>query len=105
MCDKLGIEPTTFACYHKNNINKCMAMAVTDFVFGYSIDDGSDAMKLGFVRAQQYKIDDRLDNSNIETNVDGKRKVVSEKDDPWLVNCAVTLISLGTPYNPKFPLK
>lgn len=47
----------------------------------------------------------RLVTSNTETNPDGSRKVIHEKDDPWLVDCAVTGSSLGTPDDPKFPLK
>jgi len=82
-----------------------MAVAVTGFAFEHSIENGGDAMKLGFVRAQQYKIADRLVTSNTETNPDGSRKVIHEKDDPWLVDCAVTGSSLGTPDDPKFPLK
>ena len=31
------------------------------------------------------EIADRLVTSNTETNPDGSRKVVHEKDDPWLV--------------------
>ena len=62
-------------------------------------------MKLNFDRAQQYKISDHLVASNTVTNSDGSRKVVSEKDEMWLVGCAVTGSSLGTLDNPKFLLK
>ena len=71
MCAKLGIEPTIFACYHNNHINNCMAVSITAFAFEDSIDNGGDTMKLGFVRAQQYKISDRLVTSNTDTNYDG----------------------------------
>ena len=105
MCDDLGIEPTTFACCHRNHINKCMAVSVTAFAFEDSIDNGGDAVKLSFVRAQQYKISKCLVTSNTETNADGSRKVVREKNDLWLVDCAVTGSSIGTPDEPKFLLK
>ena len=62
-------------------------------------------MKLNFDRAQQYKISDCLVASNTVTNSDGSRKVVFEKDEIWLVSCAVTGSSLGTLDDPKFPLK
>ena len=105
MCTKIGIEPTTFACYHKNHINKCMAVAGTPFMLEDSIENGGDAMKLGFVCSHHYKISDRLVTSNTKTNADISRKVVREKNDQWLVDCSVTESSLGTPDNPKFPLK
>ena len=105
MCAELVINPTNFDWYHKNHINKCMAVAVTNFAFNYSIDNGGDAIKIGFVRAQQYNIANRLVTRNTETNADVSRKVVREKDDPWLVNCSVTGSRLGTPDNPKFLLK
>ena len=64
MCSELCIETDTFAWYHKNHINKCMAVAFTAFVLENSIENGGDAMKLVFVRTQQYKIADRLITSN-----------------------------------------
>ena len=105
MCAKLGIKPTTFACYHNNHINKCIAVAATAFALKDSIDNGGDTMKLGFVCSRQYKISYRLVTRNIKINSGGSRKLVREKDDPWLVDCAVTGSSLGTPDDPKFPLK
>ena len=74
-----------------------MAVAVTAFAFKDSIDNVGDAMKISFVCAQQYNISDHLVTSNTETNADGSRKVVREKYYPWLINCAVTGSSLGTP--------
>ena len=60
----------------QNHINKCTAVAVTTFSFKDSIENGSDAMKLGFVIVQQYNIADRLVTINTETNANGSRKVV-----------------------------
>ena len=105
MCADLGIEPTTFACYHRNHINNFMYVAVTAFAFKDSVENGGDAVKLGFVRAQQYKISDRLVISNTDTNYDGSSKVVREKDDLWPVDCAVTGSSICARDKPRFPLK
>ncbi len=55
-CEELGISPVTFAAYHKSHISKVMATAVVGFAFEDSIDNGGDAMKLGFYRAQTFTI-------------------------------------------------
>ena len=49
MCFKLGIKTHTFACYHKNHINKRMDVDVIAFAFEYSIENGGYVMKIGFV--------------------------------------------------------
>ena len=82
-----------------------MAVAVTDFAFEYSIENGGDEMKFGSVRAQQYKVYERLVTRNTDTNADVRRKVVCEKDYPWIFDCSVTGSILGTQDDPKFLLK
>ena len=51
-------------------------MAVTTFSFEDSIENGGDAMKLGFFIVQQYNIYDRLVTINTKPNADGSKKVV-----------------------------
>jgi hypothetical protein len=50
-CKELGISPVTFAAYHKSHISKVMATAVVGFAFKDSMDNGGEAMKLGFYQA------------------------------------------------------
>jgi hypothetical protein len=69
-----------------------MGVAFTAMAFEDTLENGGEAMKLGFFRAQQYKVADRA--------VAGRKR-----DDLYLVDCAVTGTTLGTPDDPKFPLK
>ena len=105
-CKELELDPVTFKAYHRNHVNKVMGVAVTAFAFEDSIENGGDALKLGFFRAQQYKIADKALNRT-ETLADGTEVTtnVRNRDDPYLVDCAVTGTDIGTPDDPKFPLK
>ena len=53
---EFGIDPKSFSAYHRNHINKCMAVALTAFAFIDSIENGGIAHKLGLYRAQAHKI-------------------------------------------------
>jgi hypothetical protein len=58
-CEELGIDAQTMRAYHKNHINKTMGTAITGFAFEDNIENGGEAMKLGFHRAQSRKIADK----------------------------------------------
>jgi hypothetical protein len=107
-CEELGIDPVTFAAYHKSHISKVMATAVTAFAFEDSIENGGDAIKLGLYRAQTHKIARKLQKQSVR-QLDGSFKqtgpVIRRKGDLYLVDCCVTGASHGTPDDPKFALK
>jgi hypothetical protein len=42
-CKELGIEQQSFQAYHKNHVNKVMAIAFTAFAFVDCIDNGGCA--------------------------------------------------------------
>jgi hypothetical protein len=49
LVEELNIDPVTFTAYHKSHISKVvLAMAVVGFAFEDSIDNGGEAIKLGF---------------------------------------------------------
>ena len=107
MCEELGIQPQTFSAYHKSHINKTMGIAFTGFAFEDCIENGGTAVKLDFVRAQGFKIADReqraaVRNENGQVRFSGE--ILRRKDDLYLVDCAVTGSSCGTPMDPKKPL-
>jgi hypothetical protein len=64
-CEELGISPVTFAAYHKSHISKVMAMAVVGLAFEDSIDNGVEAMKLGFYHAQTFKVAQKLQRESV----------------------------------------
>lgn len=105
-CKELELDPVTFKAYHRNHVNKVMGVAVTAFAFEDSIENGGDALKLGFFRAQQFKVADKAVNRTA-TLADGTVVThnVRNRDDAYLVDCAVTGTDIGTPDDPKFPLK
>jgi hypothetical protein len=59
-CEELGISPVTFAAYHKSHISKVMATAVVGFAFEDSIDNGGEAINLGFYCTQTFKVARKL---------------------------------------------
>jgi hypothetical protein len=105
---ELGIDPKSFSAYHRNHINKCMAVAFTAFAFIDSIENGGIAYKLGLYRAEGHKIAKQMVREAVR-QADGSIKysgpVVRKKGDLYLVDCAVTGSNPGTLDNPKFPLK
>ena len=97
-CDSLGLEATAMKAYHRNHINKVMGIAFVGFAFTDCIESGGEAIKLGFFRANSYKVAERMVKDR-KTNM-----VVRKKDDLYLVDCAVTGSNKGTSDDPKFPL-
>ncbi len=47
MCEELGIEKLKYCIYHKNHIEKGMAVAITAYAFDGSPDNGGDRLKIG----------------------------------------------------------
>jgi hypothetical protein len=58
-CEELGIDAQTMRAYHKSHINKTMGTVITGFAFEDNIENGGEAMKLGFHQAQSHKIADK----------------------------------------------
>jgi hypothetical protein len=108
-CAELGIEPHTFQAYHKSHINKTMGVAFVAFAFEDNFENGGEAMKLAFFRAQSNKVADREQRQAthhpppIGIKYDGP--VIRKKGDTYLVDCCVTGSTTGTATDPKFPLK
>jgi hypothetical protein len=107
-CEELGIDPQTFQAYHKSHINKTMAVAFTGFAFEDNIENGGEAFKLGFFRAQSHKIAEKEVREAVRQE-DGKLKyngpIVRRKGDAYLVDCCVTGSKVGTADDPKYPLQ
>ena len=105
---ELGIGRHSFSVYHRNHINKTMAVAFTAFAFEDSIDNGGTAHKLGFYRAQSNKVAEKMVRAS-ERQADGRitrsGEILRKKGDLYLVDCAVTGSNPGSADNPKFPLK
>jgi hypothetical protein len=59
-CKELGIEQQSFQAYHKNHINKVMAITFTASAFVDCIDNGGCAEKLALIRAQGKKVAARM---------------------------------------------
>jgi len=108
MCEELGIDKHAFEAYHKNHINKCMGVAFTAFAFEDNMENGGEAIKLGFFRAQSYKVAEKLVRESVR-QADGTMRQCGEikrrKDDLYMVDCAVTGSNVGTATDPKFALK
>ena len=92
------LPKATIKAYHKCHISKTMGVAVVGIAFQDSLENGGNAFKLRFERAQSAKVAQRL-----TKNKNGD--VLRKKGDVYLVDCAVTGSSYGTSTDPKFPLK
>jgi hypothetical protein len=107
-CKELGIEEKSFKAYHKNHINKVMAIAFTAFAFVDCIDNGGCAEKLAFIRAQGKKVAARRQRKAVKDKDTGRitysGDTVREKGEVYNVDCAVTGSNTGTPDDPKCPL-
>ena len=109
MCAELGIDYQNLEAYHKNHINKCMAVAFVGYAFEDNMENGGEAFKLEFLRAQSHKVVEKEIREGIRKE-DGRmgfkgNKVLFSRDDTRMVDCAVTGSTMGTADDPKFPLK
>ena len=109
MCVELGIDAASFEAYHKNHINKCMGVAFAGFAFEDSMENGGEAFKLAFLRAQSHKVVEKEIRQGIRKE-DGRmgfkgNPILYRRDDTRMVDCCVTGSKVGTADDPKFPLK
>lgn len=106
-CEELEISQQAFKAYHRNHINKCMGVAFTALAFEDSLENGGEAVKLGFFRAQSYKVAEKMVRESVR-QADGRMRqtgpIKRKRDDLYLVDCAVTGSNEGTSDSPKFAL-
>ena len=94
--------------YHRNHINKTMAVAFTAFAFEDSIENGGRAHKLGFYRAQSKKVAERQVRAAVRMDDGSIRRtgrVIKERGKLYPTDVSVTGSDPGTAKDPKFPLK
>ena len=107
-CKKFGLNKKFYKVYHRCHINKVMMTAFTAFAFEDCIENGGGAVKLGIFRAQSFKVAEREVRESVR-QADGSMKqtgsVKRNKDDLYLVDCAVTGSSDGTSKDPKCALQ
>jgi hypothetical protein len=48
MCEELGLDKMYTWIYHKNHVEKVMAVAVTGYAFEGNVDNGGHGVKIGF---------------------------------------------------------
>ena len=106
-CKEIGLDKKAFRLYHKNHIDKVMAVVVTGYAFENNIENGGTGLKLGFYRAQAVKRAQKMQresrrDENGMLKFDGK--IIWEKGDSYFSDCSVTGCNPGTDYDPKFPL-
>ena len=108
MCAELGITRQQKSAYHRNHINKIMAICIAGFAFEDSPDNGGIGVKLGFTRAQAAKIAKRTQREFSGISKDGNRqfkgKILRQPGDAYMVDVPVTGSNDGTADNPKFSL-
>lgn len=108
-CPAMGVQQKALFAYHKNHINKVMAIAVVAFAFNGTPDNGGTAIKLAFTRAQASKIANKLQRAYSGMTAGGQRQfqgpVVRRRGDAYSVDTTVTGSNEGTSDNPKFSLK
>ena len=106
-CKELGIEQHNYSAYHKNHINKVMAIAFTAFAFVDSIENGGVAEKLAFIRAQGKKVASKTQKKGVRQPNGSIRycgDIIRQKNDVYNVDCAVTGSNNGSVDDPKCPL-
>jgi len=108
ICAELGIMRQQKSAYHRNHINKIMAICIAGFAFEDTPDNGGIGVKLGFTRAQAAKIAKRTQREFSGISKAGKRqfkgKILRRPEDPYMVDVPVTGSNDGTADNPKFSL-
>ena len=59
MCEILGIDKTHTYLYHRNHINKVMAVAFTAYAFDANVENGGHGIKIGLYRVQAARVAQR----------------------------------------------
>jgi hypothetical protein len=92
-CKELGIDAQTFRAYHKSHINKTMGTSFVAFAFDDNMENGGEAMKLAFLRAQSHKVADQVVREAVQEE-DGSVKyngpIRRQKGNTYLVDCCIT---------------
>jgi hypothetical protein len=104
----VATKQTTFRAYHKSHINKTMGISFVAFAFDDNMENGGEAMKFAFLRAQSHTVTEkevreavRQEDGSIKYNGPIRR----QKGDTHLGDCCVTGSKEGSVDDPKFPLK
>ena len=107
-CELLGLDKTHTYLYHKGNIDKVMAVALTGFAFDGNMENGVVGVKLGIYRVQGAQLAKKTVRK-IRRDGEGKIKyngeIMRKKGDAYMVNCTVKGADTGTSDAPKFSLK
>lgn len=108
MCELLGLEKTHTYLYHKNHIEKVMAVAFTGYAFDSHVENGGHGLKLGLFRVQAARIAQKRQRESTrdeDGNIRYNGPILRMKGDAYLVDCNVTGSDEGTSDKPKFALK
>ncbi len=85
-----------------------MGISFVAFAFDDNMENGGEAMKLAFLRAQSHKVAEKVVHEAVRQE-DGSVKyngpIKRQKGDTYLVDCCVTGSKEGVADDPKFPLK
>jgi len=108
MCEAKGLSRQARYAYHKNFINKVMAICVVGYAFDGTPDDGGVGVKIAFTRAQCARIAQKIQKKASGVNAAGNTvyqgDVLRRKGDKYLVDVCVTGANSGTSDKPKFAL-
>jgi hypothetical protein len=103
-CPELGIHKSSHSAHHTKHIAKVMTHCCVGYLFDGDVEDGGDGFLISCDRVASYKrpLRNSYQSSRDET---GKLKykgnaVIHTKGVPYLVDCTVTGVNLGTPTNP-----
>ena len=107
-CKALGLNKQQRFAYHKNHINKIMAIAVIGFAFEGTPENGGHGVKLAFTRCQAAKIAKKMVRA-YSGKVNGSNtyrgEVIRRRGDAYMVDANVTGSNAGTSDDRKFDLK